>query len=290
MGQHCRVWTDGSVIPIRKTSETQDHQDQEKGELKGKILQINTHMRYLSLSYQSANDISSIMVTTKPSRAILCLHGGGASPAIFRFQLATFRAALKNDFEFAYAEAPHIAVAGPDVLPFFAGMDPYYSWFRRDAESTADEVAAFNASIQKSVEKWERTNPDCKIVGVLGFSQGGLAATVLLWEQQMGYLPWLPALQFGVLICSASSEVATGYIRGKCEGDAEKAIIKTPSLHLHGRQDCNLGQARENLATHYLSESAHVIEFEGGHHVPKKWDDLDKVTQHLRLLTGSVSI
>lgn len=221
--------------------------------------------------------------TAKPSRAILCIHGGGASPAIFRFQLATFRAAMKNDFEFVYADAPHVAVAGPDVLPFFAGMDPYYSWFRKGAKNTHEEVELFNASIKKSVEKWQRNNPHSEIVGVLGFSQGGLAATVLLWEQQMGMVPWLPRLEFGVLVCCAYSDVATAYMWAHSRDD-DKMKIRTPSLHLHGRQDCNLGQARDTLATHYSAQSSLVIEFEGEHHVPKKWEDIEKVTQTIRKL------
>lgn len=191
---------------------------------------------------------------------------------------------MKNDFEFVYADAPHVAVAGPDVLPFFAGMDPYYSWFRKNAESTEEEVMLFNASIKKSVEKWEMTNPHSRIVGILGFSQGGLAATVLLWEQQMGLVPWLPQLHFGVLICCAFSEEATTYMRTHTSGDREKMLIRAPSLHLHGRQDCNLEQARETLGTHYSPETATVFEFEGEHHVPKKWSDIETVTNRIREL------
>lgn len=190
---------------------------------------------------------------------------------------------MKENFEFVYADAPHVAVAGPDVLPFFAGMDPYFSWFRKGAKDTDEEIELFNASIKKSVEKWTRTNPQSQIVGVLGFSQGGLASTVLLWEQQMGLVPWLPKLEFGVLICCAYSDVATAYMRAH-SGSDDKMLIKTPSLHLHGRQDCNLGQARETLATHYSPEFAQVIEFEGEHHVPKKWEDIQKVTKTTRQL------
>ncbi|KAL0930187.1 phospholipase carboxylesterase [Colletotrichum truncatum] len=224
-----------------------------------------------------------VTVKKMPSRAILCVHGGGASPDIFRFQLATFRAALKNEFEFVYAAGPHKAIPGPDVLPFFAGMKEFYSWFRREATSTDEEVEVFNVSIKASVEKWERTNPHSKIVGVLGFSQGGLASTMLLWEQQMGLLPWLPKLEFGVLICSAYSEVEAEYMRENSNlgGDAIQKI-SVPSLHVHGSQDCNLGQARDTLATHYSADSARVINFEGAHHVPQKWEDIEKMANAIR--------
>lgn len=193
---------------------------------------------------------------------------------------------MKDDFEFVFAEAPHIAVAGPDVLPFFAGMDPYYCWFRRYAEDLDAELQVFNEAIMMSVEDWESENPDCPIVGVLGFSQGGLASTMLLWEQHVGLVPWLPKLQFGILICCAASDVVTGYLREKSPSSKD-ARITVPTIHIHGTRDCNLGQARETLKLHYRPETAQVFNFEGGHHVPKKWDDIARITSAIRQLVGT---
>ncbi|KAK9792833.1 putative Oxidoreductase [Seiridium cardinale] len=227
---------------------------------------------------------STTSPSRSPSRAILCIHGGGASPDIFRFQLATFRKALKNEFDFVYATGPHASIPGPDVLPFFAGMDAFYSWFRKEAKSTDEEIIAFNEAIQTSVQEWELKNSHSRIVGVLGFSQGGLASTVLLWEQEMGLVPWLPRLDFGVLVCCAYSDVATEYMRSH---SSKNGIVKisVPSLHIHGSQDCNLGQARDTLKTHYCPNSVCVINFEGGHHVPQRWEDIQKVAaQILRMV------
>lgn len=221
------------------------------------------------------------LANQSPSKAILCIHGGGASPDIFRFQLATFRAALKNDFEFVFATAPHPAVPGPDVLPFFAGMKAFWSWFRKGATDTEVEVAIFNEAVRGAVEDWREGHPHVPIAGVLGFSQGGLASTVLLWEQEVGLLPWLPRLEFGVLVCCAYSDVATEYIRGRSEGGDIKKI-SVPSLHLHGSQDCNLGEARDTLATHYSPEASRVINFEGGHHMPTKREDVLAMTDVIR--------
>lgn len=220
---------------------------------------------------------------SRPSRAILCIHGGGASPDIFRFQLATLRAALKDDFEFVYATGPHDAVPGPDVLPFFAGMKHFYSWFRRGATDTEAEVGTFNEAVRRTVEDWQRDNAHVKIVGVLGFSQGGLASTVLLWEQQMGLVSWLPRLEFGVVVCSACSDVATEYILTKSEG-GKIAKIVIPSLHIQGSQDCNLGQSKDTLATHYCPKMARVVKFEGGHHIPQKREDVLKIANQIRRL------
>lgn len=182
-----------------------------------------------------------------------------------------------------FATAPHVAVPGPDVLPFFAGMKSFFSWFRKGATDTEGEVAVFNEAIKMAVQDWQLENEHVKIVGVLGFSQGGLASTVLLWEQEVGLVPWLPRLEFGVLVCCAYSDVATDYIRSKSEG-GDIAKISVPTLHLHGSQDCNLGQARDTLATHYSSKVAHVINFEGGHHIPQKREDITKMTNYIRHL------
>jgi predicted esterase len=226
-----------------------------------------------------------VAVKKVPSKAILCLHGGGASPEIFRFQLATFRAQLKDEYEFIYATGPHRAVPGPDVLPFFAGMPAYYSWFRKEYTSIDEEIEMFNTSIQRSVQDWEQTNPHSKIVGVLGFSQGGLASTVLLWEQEMGRLPWLPKLRFGVLICCAYSDVATDYMRANSNLTDGITKITTPSLHFHGSQDCNLGQAKNTLAVHYLTSSTKVVNFEGGHHIPKNVKDVRELVHQIAHLS-----
>ncbi|OLN97464.1 Esterase LovG 1 [Colletotrichum chlorophyti] len=225
------------------------------------------------------------MPAAQTSRAILCIHGGGASPAIFRFQTSSFRAALKDDFDFVYATAPHIAEPGPDVLPFFAGMEPYYSWFRREHESTEMEVAIFNEAIKATIDAWENKNPHSKIVGILGFSQGGVASTMLLWQQQTGFIPWLPKLEFGVLICSGYSDVATEYMRDMCRTTGlgeDGTVIKVPTLHLHGRQDgLNLPQSRKMFVTHYSPTTGKVIEFDGQHECPKRREDITKVTNYI---------
>jgi predicted esterase len=220
-----------------------------------------------------------------PSRAILCIHGSGSSPLIFGFQLSSFRAALKDEFDFVYATAPHISDAGPEVLPFFKGVEPYFTWFRDEAEPTKEKVAAFNASIRETTDNWAKTNPQSRIVGVLGFSQGALAATVLLWQQQMGRVPWLPKLDFGVLICSGFNYAATQFMRDGSrsteEGDEDAILIRVPTVHLHGRQDWAHKYSKKMLATHYSPKHATVIEFEGQHECPRKLEVIRKVTEHI---------
>jgi hypothetical protein len=64
-------------------------------------------------------------VIIPPSKAVLCLHGLGASSVIFRLQLTKLRFALKTNFEFVFIDAPNLAVAGPGMLPLFTGAGPF---------------------------------------------------------------------------------------------------------------------------------------------------------------------
>ncbi|EFQ36486.1 oxidoreductase [Colletotrichum graminicola] len=218
-------------------------------------------------------------LSKKPSKAILCMHGGGASHDIFRFQTSALRAALAHEYDFLYACAPHMATPGPGVLPFFAGMDPFYSWFRPVHDDAASEVAIFNESVHKSVETYTSNNPGVRIAGVLGFSQGAVASTMLLWQRQVGRVTWLPDVKFGVLLCPGYSAVANGYMRDICEQEGrgeEGVVVQLPTLHLHGRQDVeNLPQSRRTYATHY--KGARLVEFDGEHEVPRKMGDVRKV-------------
>ncbi|KAH8844062.1 hypothetical protein MCOR27_011673 [Pyricularia oryzae] len=219
----------------------------------------------------------------RPSKAILCLHGGGASADIFRFQTSSLRAALAQHYDLLYACAPHVATPGPDVLPFFAGMDPFYSWFREVHDDPAAEVATFNQSVRRSVDAYLAANPGSTIVGVLGFSQGAVASTMLLWQRQVALVTWLPDLRFAVLLCPGYSDVATRYMLDVCAAQGrgpEEVVVALPTLHVHGRQDTvNLPQSRRMYATHY--KGAQLLEFDGEHEVPKRVGDVKKIVDYV---------
>lgn len=224
------------------------------------------------------------MGQSKPvSKTILCMHGGGASSDIFRFQTSSLHAALAHEYDFLYACAPHLATPGPDVLPFFAGMDPFYSWFRPLHDDPASELAIFNETVRKCVEDHTRSNLSARIVGILGFSQGAVASTMLLWQRQVGRLAWLPDVKFGVLVCPGYSAVTTGYMQEICKQQdlgEHGMMVQVPTLHLHGRQDiANLPQSRRLYTTHY--KGAKLIEFDGEHEVPKRVADVKKVAEYV---------
>ncbi|KAH9229905.1 hypothetical protein K456DRAFT_1843747 [Colletotrichum gloeosporioides 23] len=221
------------------------------------------------------------MNRSRQTRAILLLHGSGSSDAIYKFQTSRIRAALKDKFTFVFARAPHPSEPGPGVLPFFAKMPPYFTWFRKGIEATRHEIAIFNHCIENTVRAWKADNPSGAIVGVLGFSQGAIASTLLLWEQQAGLIPWLPDLEFGILVCSGYSEAMKTCMRDLGNDDqrgGQTLTIKLPTLHLYGRQDVfGAPSSKKMFATHFVEDSARLESFDGGHELPRDKDDLEKI-------------
>lgn len=249
----------------------------------------------------------------RPRKALLCVHGAGGSAAIFRVQTAKVRMALRQEFEFVFATAPFVSDAGPGVLPMFQGMGPYYSWFQNDDGSSSsnddddssedsfdqsessssssrgppslsERIKAINAPVKKAVTDWHKTNPHIPIVGLMAFSEGALAATLLLWQQAMGRLPWFPRLRIAMFVCCYYREEATAYMRAESQHNEDKLLIKVPTLHLLGRQDFALEGSRRLAQTHYLPQHADVLEFEGQHQFPSRRGDVEEaVKRFLRI-------
>ncbi|GKT48781.1 esterase mlcF [Colletotrichum spaethianum] len=222
-------------------------------------------------------------------KAILCIHGAGSSGDIFRIQLTKIRTALKHEFDFVFVNGPHLTSPGPGVLPWFEGAGPYYSWFKEEDATMERRLEQINDAVKDAQEQWDSTkkNPHSRIVGVMAFSEGSLAATMLLWQQSMGRLPWLSTLHFATLMCCYFRQEAAEYMCADLAGE-EKALINVPTLHVHGKRDFCLAGARRLVANHYLSEYAQVMEFDGTHHVPMKREDVDRAVRLVLRLSCAV--
>ncbi|KAG5988761.1 hypothetical protein E4U43_004634 [Claviceps pusilla] len=217
------------------------------------------------------------------AKALLCIHGSGSSADIFSIQLARLRTALAAEYDFVFANGPHDAAPGPGILPWFRGAGPYQSWFREQDATMEQRIEQINAPLRSRIETWNRTktNPSARIVGILAFSEGALVATLLLWQQQMGRVPWLPRVHFAVLMCCYFRAEAGEYMGSNV--DAGEAIIRVPTLHVHGKQDFCLAGARRLVSDHYSPGYAQVMEFDGTHHPPMKRTDIESVAKYMQL-------
>lgn len=242
----------------------------------------------------------------KAPRALLCIHGAGCSPAIFRVQLSKLRAALREDFEFVYVTAPFPSSAGPGILPVFADLGPYYSWFESSSgnnsngPSVGERLAAVHDPIRRTIVDWQTQHPHIPIVGAIGFSEGALVTTLLLWQQQMGRLPWLPRMSVAMLICPWYQDEASQYMRNEVmeihddDHDSkdtewqEELVIRIPTLHLQGRDDFALAGSKMLVARHFSPREAQVLEFAGQHQFPNRPRDVLEVINRFRKLCVTV--
>ena len=154
------------------------------------------------------------------------------------------------------------------------------------------QIKKIHESVRTAIDLWEATDASVgvEIVGILGFSQGAVAATLLMWQQQNGELVWLPRLRFGVLICSdLTQEVVDHLNEGARRSGAEAANLDQPTLHIHGLRDPYLGKGRRMLEV-YQNDAMRLIEFDGGHHCPNQPKDCERASQAIREVAKTAGI
>ncbi|OHF04572.1 efflux pump [Colletotrichum orchidophilum] len=169
-------------------------------------------------------------------------------------------------------------------------MGPYRSWFWKDdgdkttrvnrandeekpsaeTSSVGGRLLAVNKPVQEVVEDWQKNNPQIPIVGVIAFSDGALVAALLIWQQQTGRPPWFPKMDVAMFICCYYTEEATDYIKTESPDDQKAILMNVPSVHLQGLQDFALQGSRKLAATHFSPGNADILQFQGGHHIPKR--------------------
>ncbi|KAI1333057.1 serine hydrolase FSH [Xylariaceae sp. FL0255] len=185
---------------------------------------------------------------------ILCLHGSGTNAAIFHIQSIRLGRLLQSRFELVFVDGFYECPPGPEVLPFFEGMEPYMKWIHdidgKDSRPWDD--------LDRLVEIYNTKGP---FVGILGFSQGAKASTHLLhWLEQRGN-----QLDFAVLF---GGTVPDRLKIGVSEWDElVRPTIITRSIHIHGEDDPWRNESIA-LLDHYDKPSRVLFTFPGGHHFP----------------------
>lgn len=155
-----------------------------------------------------------------PLPRILCLHGGGSNSTIFNIQTRKLQAALRDDFEFVFAQAPFRSQPGPGIYPVFEGAGPFFRWHFDDAAGKTLDPSAERRVLRDRLTGYLVDDDDGddgddgivggrggsggEFVGVMGFSQGARVATGLLMSMVKETERWLRVgarLKFAVLIC-----------------------------------------------------------------------------------------
>ncbi|KAL4421601.1 hypothetical protein ABPG75_010892 [Micractinium tetrahymenae] len=162
---------------------------------------------------------------------MLALHSFRTSAAIFQEQLK--RAGLDKELEdlldLVFVDAPN-AASGPipdDVSPFFAG--PYFEWWNANRdESGRWTYAGWQRAVAQVEDAMRLHGP---FDGVMGFSQGGAMASLVVGMQRSGFaLKGLPQLRF--IIAFAGIRVRDPQLER-----FYAAMQPAPSLHIIGDRD-----------------------------------------------------
>jgi len=238
---------------------------------------------------------------------ILCLHGYLQNGALFKNKTGSLRKALRSRCEFVFADGPHsVSIAsdkdanecdatGSESTAGKQTVGPR-AWFvarenaqgdhnQRPAES-CDEVNADPTIIppvrpSQSIEYvgWDESKGmlqriirEEQIDGVLGFSQGALAAALLLAEST-------PTLQFGIIIAgfwprdpSAGSRLEAAEWLQEAATNGSGTDVSRPAphtLHIHGDNDRSISRQQwEPLVSIFPHAQRETFQHGGGHGIP----------------------
>ncbi|KAH8597966.1 serine hydrolase FSH [Bisporella sp. PMI_857] len=208
--------------------------------------------------------------------AILCLHGGGTNSTIFNVQMIRIQRALAEHFTFVFPDGPYETGAGPGVLPFFEGCDPFFRWISRDGEV---DLSAKVRDLLLASEAEQRRKDGRGFVGVLGFSQGARVASGLLLEQQLRGKDGGEGgkgLGFGVFLNGTSPVLGYGL------GEEERKVrLSCLTLHVVGLEDPWREESRRLLNDHCERDSAVLLEFPVGHRLPTVEEDTEKIKDEI---------
>jgi hypothetical protein len=171
------------------------------------------------------------------------------------------------------------------------------------------------------MEEDDRQGGKGEWVGLMGFSQGAKMSASLLLEQQAreehaiiegiqmdAGLIGIPGLnwRFGVLLAGRAplsnfnpeimhsqalvdaADLSEGF--QFCEEVDEGAILRKPTLHVHGMADAGL-HLHQRLLNEYCEQgSATLVEWDGAHRIPIKTKDVDVVVGAIYDLAESTGV
>jgi predicted esterase len=248
---------------------------------------------------------------TRPLPRILCLHGGGVNAAIYKVQSRALIRHLQHSFRLVWADGPFLCEPHPDVIEVYGSYAPFRRWLRWlpehaeiGAESCIDEIGY---ALRTAMEDDNRDGGTGEWVGLMGFSQGAKLSASLLFEQQareegaqkarhlvapgsaMPNIVWrfgillagrAPLSNLNPLIISSEALVSAGGLSEGfqfCKEVDDGAILRKPTLHVHGTADPGLHLHRKLLDDYCERGSATLVEWDGAHRIAIKTKDVNRI-------------
>ncbi|KAF2498853.1 citrinin biosynthesis oxidoreductase-like protein CtnB [Lophium mytilinum] len=246
---------------------------------------------------------------------LLCLHGGGVTASIFEAQARSFMRYLRPSFRLVFADGPFFCDPHHAIIPVYTSHAPFRRWLRWlpehsdiDAESAVDEISY---AIRSAMAADDAKHATGEWVGLVGFSQGAKLAASMLLEQEARIRQaqttgddLAPGLledagirwRFGILMAGraplanlcpgqpellsskalvSAAEISEGFeFVGEVD---EEAVLRTPTVHVHGLADEGLHLHRRLLEQYCAPGTATLLEWDGNHRIPIKSKDVERV-------------
>lgn len=238
---------------------------------------------------------------------ILCLHGGGSNAAVFRAQCRRLISQLQSEFRFVFVQAPFSSDAGPDVMSVYSQWGPFRRWLRWRPDhpeiQPRDAIRAIDDCLDDTKRQDDAQGATGAWVGLLGFSQGAKMCASLLYRQQVrqellgrplagsdyrfgillaGRAPLVcldPELDLNSSLPDVSQITDAEYHRPSWD------VLRIPTLHVHGMRDPYVELHNQLFEQFCDPKSRRLVEWDGDHRVPLKYNDVSLVAHQIRELT-----
>lgn len=187
-----------------------------------------------------------------------------------RLQMGPLARQLEESFELVFPDAPHLCSAAATARLWARERPPRGVRTPRTWWNATEDGAKYEGW-QQSVDSLRPLLARSQPVAVLGFSQGAMLAATLAALSEHGEIP---ALACGVFLC----------------GSAPRAValrpyfsepLQLPSLHVYGQRDTLMKDAPRHLAECFEAQGRQVVEFDGGHVVPRRGEAAQRIVDFL---------
>lgn len=204
------------------------------------------------------------------SLTLLALHGFTMNGAGLRHMLRELEPRLQDSVEWVYPDAPHLASAEAvrglaELTSGIRPKPPNRMWWNASADGR--EYQGWPESLALLREYAEPITD----LGVFGFSQGAAVAAVLAALSEVGAFPPLSCVVLVGGFSPRATELAALF----------SGPVRVPSLHVIGSRD-PLARHGPALVECFAHETRNVLEWDGGHSVPKNGAAADAVADFIR--------
>ncbi|KAF3479808.1 citrinin biosynthesis oxidoreductase CtnB [Arthroderma uncinatum] len=233
---------------------------------------------------------------------ILCLHGGGSNAKIFHTQCRVIRAHLKSTFRLCFVDAPFPSPPGPGIVSVYEDFAPFYCWHNWKPGVTEDfggqTLNYVEQILREAMAEDDARGATGEWVGILGFSQGAkTSASILMKQQVQAELNMRDEnsfdFKFGVIMNGRGPFLELGLdlgnensagssASGRSEDTAPSELLQIPTVHVHGRRDPGLPLHRDLRESYFVKSSTRLVEWDGDHRLPIKFNDVDAVVSQIR--------